>query len=250
MVSKQYDRRVSRFVSSVSTTYVGVLATFLIAFLTTEVVGLWLFAGGSVAGLLVVGIAEYKLTYEPLLQYRDRQLNTFLDDYLATVESDIESLASDGVEVRANVMRPQSDGFFDDAELIVSFTNEDSDYRDGELELRFDCGQGCAGATYESGQQMFAVRHEATGEWPDAFRTTEVQDAVTEHLEVIVATPIYRPQDEIDDDPAGVLVVDTESTIDDLLDISDSEDIEDLDLKTVKMSEELTDISENIGILL
>lgn len=207
------------------------------------------FVGASLVGLVVVGTAEYKLTYEPLLQYRDRQLNTFLDDYLATVESDIESVAGDGVEVRANVMRPQSDGFLDDPELVVSFTSEEDDYRDGELDLQFECGQGCAGVVYESGEQMFAVRHEATGEWPDAFRTTGKQDAVTEHLEVIVGTPIYRPQDEIGD-PAGVLIVDTESPIENLLDSDDSTVIEDPKLKTTEVAEELTDISENIGILL
>lgn len=239
-----------QFLSNTALSYVGVFASIVISVFRVDVITVNRGAGLALVLLLVIGLAQYYNTYRPLLQYRDKQLSTFLEDYLSTVESEIEACAADEVSVRCNVMRPIPDGPLSDDRLTVSFVSEEDDYRPDELRLLFSPGQGCVGTVYRQGKQHLAVREER-GEWPDGFETTPRQDNATSHLRVIVGTPIYRPNDDpTDATPVAVLIADSQSPVTDVFDLDEDESIADVSLKQTRVCERLADYSDRIGILL
>lgn len=239
-----------QFLSNTVLSYVGILVSIVISVLQIDVITVGRGVGLAVVLLLVVSLMQYYNTYRPRLQYRDKQLSTFLEDYLSTVESEVESCAADDVSVRCNVMRPKSKHLVGDDRLTVSFVTDTDEYRSDELQLRFSPGQGCAGTVYRQGKQHLAVR-EKRGEWSDGFETTPRQDNATSHLRVIVGTPIYRPSDDpTEATPVAVLIADSESPVEDVFDLDEDESIADVSLKQTQVCELLTDYSDRIGILL
>lgn len=242
--------RTERFTASVLTTYLGILVALVLA-VHTSTITLLSAASLGVVLLFVTGIAEYVLTYSPLLRYRDRRLSTFFEDYLGLIENDIETMAPGDVDARANVMRPSSDGFRDDPTLSIAYYNDRSDYDPGEFELEFEIGQGCVGQAYETGDQTFAISPNHVRSWDDSWETTERQDRVTEHLNTIIGTPVYRPEDEErEDDPVAVLISDSEQHIDRFIHLGPNQEVADVDFEDTEIGERAVDHARNMGILL
>jgi hypothetical protein len=239
-----------QFLSNTALSYIGVLVSVIISIFQVEIIDVIHGTVLAIVLLLVIGVTQYYNTYRPLLQYRDKQLSTFLENYLSTVESEIEACAADSVSIRCNVMRPTSDSLLDDDYLTISFVTDADQYRSDELQLQFSSGQGCVGTVYSQGKQHLAVREER-GEWPDGFETTARQDNATSHLDVIIGTPIYRSNDDpTEATPIAVLIADSESQVADVFDLDDNEPINDLSLKQTQVCEQLADYSDRIGILL
>lgn len=239
-----------QFFSSVTTTYLGVASTITVAMLTSSRVNYQIGALLLVVALLPVLCAEYYISYRPSVKTRDKQLSTFFEDYLETVEHDVEQLADDGTTVRANIMRPTSSIPIGSRALSIAFTHDEDQYRDGELDLEFDSGQGCVGKTFSTGQQNIAIWTDVEG-WSDGYGTTDVQNRVTSHLSVVVGTPVYRPGDDaVEDDPVAVLIVDSEDSVEDLFGLDESQELENVDLKQSELATLLTNYSRNVGILL
>lgn len=241
--------RTKRFTASVLTTFVGIFAALVLA-VRTSTVTVPFAVGVGMALLLATGVAEHVLTYSPLLQYRDRQLSTFFEDYLRLIENDVETIASGDIDVRANVMRPSSDGFRDDPTLNIAYYNDESDYDSEEFRLEFGIGQGCVGQAYETGNQTFAISPDHVRSWDDAWNTTPRQDRVTEQLNTIIGTPIYRPDDEQQEDPVAVLILDSEQHLDEFIALDSDQELADVDFKETEIGRRAIEHARNVGILL
>lgn len=245
MLPESVRQSTKKFLANVVVNFTGVLIGIL------GFVGIgWVAAGLATVSLGVVLGTQYYLTYRPPVQKRDQQLSTFFDDYLGKAGEEIESVAGDDIEVRCNVMRPTAGGVVGDDRLEISFTADRDEYRPDELELEFKPGQGCAGAVYRQGKQQIAVR-ERRGEWPDGFETTPRQDNATDHLQVIIGTPVYRPNDDpAEANPAAVFVIDSESEVTDVLDIPEERATSEIEIKNTRVCNLATEYSEKVGILL
>lgn len=86
---------IKQFLSNTVLSYVGVLASVVVSVFRADAITAARGVGLAAVLLLVIGITQYYNTYRPLLRYRDKQLSTFLEDYLSTVESEIEVCAAD-----------------------------------------------------------------------------------------------------------------------------------------------------------
>lgn len=238
-----------RFLASIIATYISVLIAIYFAVSSGTVSG----RSGlllALIGLLAAGGAERILTYGPLIQYRENQLSTFFGDYLRLVENDIEDLAANDVEVRANIMRPSKDRFFDDPTYEISFWHDRNDYACGEFGLEFEIGEGCVGKTHDREEQTFAISPDHVRSWGDAWETTSIHDQVAGHLNTIIGTPIYRPNDEERTTPVAVLIIDSQNDFSEFVDLGPGETLEDIDFKETEVSERSTEHARNTGILL
>lgn len=206
-------------------------------------------------------VAQYLLTYEPLVATRERELSTFLTEYLSMAERQLEAVAADEASLRASVVRLESDGAveilgreflrtFGDESLRVAYVADEADYRSGELDLAFDVGQGCCGRVVAENDQFVSVSPSHTAGWDSAWGTTPLQDRATRHLNVIVGTPIYRPSDDRKEHPVGVFVVDSEDDLRDLFDVDEGTALPDVDFKDTALAREAIQHAKNIGILL
>lgn len=101
----------------------------------------------------------------------------------------------------------------------MEYVADEEDYREGELDLEFDVGQGCCGRAIEESDQVVSISPSYTHAWDSVWKTTDHQDRVTRHLNVIIGTPIYRPDDENKEEPIGVFIIDSENDLRDLFDI-------------------------------
>lgn len=249
MESERLNRRTKRYLASVLVSEVGVLVAIALAFTTSKITfeTSVLFALASIVG---IGIAQFVLTYQPTVRYRDRQLSTFFTDYLRMVEDDIETTAPGDVTVRANVMRPTTDGLLDGPTFSISFTRSDEQYHDEELDLEFEAGQGCVGNVYEENEQKVALSPTHAEAWGGGWNTTERQDKVTGHLNTVIGTPVYRPSDAEQRNPVAVLIIDSESRFDNLVNLSHDETLADIGFKETTVAQQSVEHARNIGILL
>lgn len=55
-------------------------------------------------------VAEYYVTYKPILNFRDRELSTFFEHYLSLAENHLESFISEEATLRTNIMLLESKG--------------------------------------------------------------------------------------------------------------------------------------------
>lgn len=246
---RHVEPQTKRFFASVLTTYLSILFALYIAVVTADLSNQFALVLG-VAALVVAVVAEYYLTYGPLMQYRERQLSTFFDDFLGLVEQDVERQADGDVEVRANIMRPTSDGLFDDPTYSIAYWHDDRDYTAAEFDLEFEIGQGCVGQTHEKGQQMFAISPDHADSWDESWNTTNVQDEVAGHLDTIIGTPIYRPSDTEQNDPVAVLIVDSEQDFEEFVALDADETLADITFKQTAVAERAIDHARNVGVLL
>lgn len=247
------DRKVApqtkRFIASTATTYLAILVAIFIAYITTTL-DLIPTVVLAVIALIVAGVAEYFLTYGPLIKYHDKQLSTFFEDYLQLIEQDIEEVANGDVEVRANIMRPTSDGFLDDPTYSIAYWNDSSDYSGAEFELEFDIGQGCVGKTHEDQQQTFCISPSYMKSWDGSWETTNVQEEVAGHLNTIIGTPIYRPSDDKQTKPVAVLIIDSENEFGEFVNLDPDETLDNIEFKQTRVAERAVDHARNAGILL
>jgi len=227
----------------------GIAATLIVAAATTQF-PLWGAAVGIVLSIPLVGVAEYYITYKPLLSYKDRQLSTFFSDFLRMIERDVEWAAHGDVNVRANIMRPASSGWSDDPTFTVTFYTEESEYRGDELELEFEIGQGCVGNAYQDNDQKVAISADHVDTWSPGWNTTSTQDRATEHLNTIIGTPIYRPTDEEKDSPVAILIVDSEDHFREFVDLNEGQDLSDIEFKQTEVAKISATHASNCGILL
>lgn len=241
--------RTKRFFASVLTTYLGILVALYLAVISNSLSNQFAVVVGLVA-LVAAVIAEYRLTYGPLIQYRERQLSTFFDDFLGLVEQDIEYKANGDVEVRANIMRPTSDGFFDSPTYSIAYWHDDNDYSSAEFDLEFEIGQGCVGQSHENGQQMFAISPEHRDSWDESWNTTNVQEEIAGHLNTIIGTPVYRPSDEEQEEPVAVLIIDSEQDFERFVNLDPGETLADIEFKETPVAKRAVDHARNVGILL
>jgi hypothetical protein len=205
---------------------------------------------GAVSVVVTVPV-EYVLTYSPVVSYRDRQLSTFFRRYLELVERDIEEIADGDVEVRANVMRPSSDGFFDDQSYSIAFYADEEAYDDEEFNLEFEPGQACVGHVHESGDQEFAISTPHARGWDDGWNTTSRQDRVTSDLNTVIGTPIFEQSREADrDTPAAVLIIDSEDEISEIVSVGEDESITDIEFENTRVADRAASHASDIGILL
>lgn len=245
----ELSQRAKRFLASGLSTYLSILFALVLAVHTSTIS----YAVGILLGLLLLvatGVAEYVLTYGPLLQYRDRQLSTFFGDYLRLVEEDMEAIAASDVSVRANVMRPSRSGFRDDPTLSIAYYHEEAEYDPEEFQLEFEVGQGCVGRAYETGDQKFAISPEHVRSWDDAWSTTKRQNRVTAELNTIIGTPIYRPDSDGRGEPVAILIVDSEDHIDEFVRLDENQELAGVDPKDTIVGERALEHARNAGILL
>lgn len=241
-----------RYFASVILSFVGIAAALFLA-VTTSKISIRTAAGAGLLFLLIILVAHYILTYGPLLSYSDRKLSTFFSDYLRMVEREMEDVAEGDVSFRANVMRPMGEGILSDPVLKIAYYTDESEYDDEEFELEFEEGQGAVGAAYESGDQMFCISPEHVRTWDDSWETTVRQDRVTEHLNTIIATPIFRPSEDGDEDdrkPKAVLILDSEEDLSEILGLGSHQELQDVRFKETELSDEALDYARNMGILL
>ena len=199
--------------------------------------------------LISILSARYVLDYGPTLKYKDRKLSTFFQNHLRLIEDDVERLAIGDVSVRANIMRPTNRGLLSDKEFEIAYYNSEEDYDEEEFELTFKENQGVVGSTYATGTESIAVSQDQLSGWEDGWETTATQDRVTSHLETIIGIPVYRPSDdEREDDPTAVLIVDSENSLAEFIE-NPGEPLDD-EFKNSELADELTTHASNVGILL
>lgn len=243
------NRRTKRYLASVFVSEIGILVAILLAFTTSKIT-----LSASVLLALVsfvsIGVAQFILTYQPIVRYRNRQLSTFFTDHLRMIENDIEATVAGDVVVRANIMRPTTNGWFDDPTFSISFTHRDDQYYDEELDLKFDLGQGCVGNVYGENEQKFSLSPDHVEAWDEGWNTTERHDRVTRHLNTIIGTPVYRPADTEQEDPVAVLIIDSEYHFDDFVNLGRDETLADIEFKDTAVARQSVEHARNIGILL
>lgn len=243
------NQHTTRYLASIFVSEVGILVAIALAYTTSKLTfeTSVLFA---LASIVCIGLAQFILTYQPVVRYRTRQLSTFFTDYLRMVEDDIEATAPEDVTVRANVMRPSTDGLLDDPTFSISFTHSDTQYHDEELDLEFEVGQGCVGNVYEENEQKVSLSPSHVEAWSGGWNTTERQDRVTSHLNTIIGTPIYRSNDTEQQSPVAVLIIDSEYHFDDFVNLRRDETLADVGLKETAVTQKSVEHAQNMGILL
>lgn len=243
------NRRTKRYLASVFVSEAGILVAIALAYTTSKITLATsvLFALVSIAS---IEVAQFVLTYQPVVRYRNRQLSTFFTDHLRMIENDIEATAAGDVAVRANVMRPTTDGWFDDPTFGISFAHSDGQYRDEEFVLEFELGQGCVGNVYEENEQKFSLSPSHVEAWDEGWTTTERHDRVTRHLNTIIGTPVYQPTDTEQENPVAVLIIDSECHFDDFVTLRHDETLADIEFKDTAVAQQSIEHARNIGILL
>ena len=241
--------RRNRYVASVLISWVGVLVAVVLAYLTSKI-SLELGLGLAGASILLIALGEFFLTYQPLLRYKEKQLTTFFTNHLRMVENDIESVAAGDVTVRANIMRPTSDSWFDDPSFKIAYTHTEDEYEVEELELEFKSGQGCVGNVYEEKEQKVSISPGHVEAWDSGWNTTERHDRVTSHLNTIIGTPIYRPTDTNQSDPIAVLIVDSEQHFDNFVNLDGEKSLTEIRFKETNVADRAVEHARDLGILL
>jgi hypothetical protein len=147
-------------------------------------------------------------------------------------------------------MRPTGGGIRKDPTFSIAYYNNPDTYKKGEMELDFDLNQGVVGSTYQTGTESIAISKNQISGWEDGWNTSETQDKVTNHLNTIVGTPIYKPsQNEEDSKPAAVLIIDSEDSLDSFIDNTTGQSLDEA-FKDSELSDELWTHATNIGIIL
>lgn len=241
--------RRKRYVASVLRSWVGVLVAVLLAYVTSKV-SASLAVGLAVVSLLLVAVGEFFLTYQPLLKYKEKQLTTFFTNHLRMIENDIESIAAGDVTVRANIMRPTSDGWFGDPSLKIAYTHTEDEYTPEELKLEFEPGQGCVGNVYAEKEQKVSVSPDYVEAWDSGWNTTDRHDRVTSHLNTIIGTPIYRPTDTDQTDPIAVLIIDSKRHFDDFVGLENGTSLSEIEFKEAAVASRAVEHARDLGILL
>lgn len=204
--------------------------------------------------ILIVAIAEYSLTFKPVVDFRDRQLSTFFKQYLNMAEDTIRNVTPDNTPVRASVMllkkRRRWKFGAHNKYLSIDYQSEKSSYNETELEVEYEIGQGCPGRAIEKNAPQVQVSPDHEKSWDSGWGLTDHQDEVTEHLNIMIGAPIYRPSDEEKTNPIGVFVIDSEADIRELIDLDDSQSLQDVDFIETKLAQEAIRHGRNIGILL
>jgi len=179
-------------------------------------VNLWWVAGILLSTLVIVILANVLLTLQPLLRYKDTQLSNFLTEYLEMVEDEVQRMTDEEVNVRANVMRVQPSllytltrGKAGKRTIELSYVGDRDDYDEEEFELSFDVGQGCCGRVIQDNKAKVAESTPEESQWGVGWGTNRRQDRVTSDLCTIIGVPIYKPEDNDQSNPVGVLVVDS-----------------------------------------
>lgn len=249
MIGGTLTHRRNRFTASVLISWVGVLVAITLAYLTSKIsAGLGVVF--AVASVLLIAVGEFFLTYQPLLKYKEKQLTTFLTNHLRMIEDDIESVAGEDVTVRANIMRPTSDGWFDEPSFKISYTHTEDEYEPEELEFEFEAGQGCVGNVYEEAEQKVAISPDHVEAWDAGWNTTERHDRVTAHLNTIIGTPIYRPDDIDRSDPIAVLIIDSKQHFDAFVDSDTRLSLAEIEFKETAVAKQAVEHARDLGILL
>lgn len=211
--------------------------------------------------ILAATVAEYYVTYKPIIDFRERELSTFFKRYLSLVENQFESMIADDADIRANIMLRKSKGAisvrgkefvrtFGDDFIRVEYVADEDDYDQEELDLEFEIGQGCCGRVLDENDQFISVSPAHTHAWDSSWGTTEQQDRVTHHLNIIIGTPIYRPSDENKDRPIGVFIVDSENDLRELFKLDTNVELADVNFKQTDLAREAIRHARNVGILL
>lgn len=214
-----------------------------------------------IGAIILAIIAEYYVTYKPIVSMRRRELTTFFKQYLDLAEKQLNSIISDDVDVRANIMLLKSRGqveifgkeflrFLGDKYIQVEYVSDEDVYTTSELNLEFDVGQGCCGRVIEQNDQFISISPRHTHAWDSSWGTTEHQDEATRHLNLIIGTPIYRPNDKNKDHPIGVFIVDSEDDIRDVFDIAEDTELAEVDFKETEIANRAIEHARNVGILL
>lgn len=224
------------------------------------IAGLFAYIGIGIQLKIVVGtvllaiifalIAEYYLTFKPIIAFRGKQISTFMREYLSMVENDLSSSLPSDVSARANVMLEKSGGIFGSDYLSIDYVSDEGLYDDEEIDLPWDIGQGCCGGVIHQNQQLVAVSPGYTDTWDAAWGTTDRQNRVTGHLNTIIGTPIYRPSDEEKRHPIGVFVIDSEESVAEVFDVDPDTDIAEIDFRDTELANEAIRHAKNIGVLL
>ncbi|WP_135824936.1 hypothetical protein [Halorussus ruber] len=249
MTAGASTNRSRRFVASVLISWVGVLVAIGLAYLTSKIsAGLAVVFG--VVSIFLIALGEFFLTYQPLLRYKERQLTTFFTNHLRMIENDIESVAAGDVTLRANIMRPTSDGWFEDPSFKIAYTHTEDEYEDEELTLEFESGQGCVGNVYREAEQKVAISPDHVEAWDSGWNTTEQHDRVTSHLNTIIGTPIYRPTDTDQSEPIAVLIVDSEQHFEDFVNLDEETSLSKIEFKETAVAERAVEHARDLGILL
>jgi hypothetical protein len=200
-------------------------------------------------------LLEFYLEFKPLIDKKEEILATFFDKYLESIGKEIEALSDDDVTVRTNIMKLSSSSLGGDQTLSIAYTTERDTYQgegqEGELGIEFEIGHGVCGSVVENNRPMVATSTSDAKTWRDPWATTETQDRLTNHLCTIIGVPIYGQNDSDQNDPIGVLVVDSESPPEAVFrEATDQTTWSDFRFKDTAILSNMGSHARNIGILL
>jgi len=167
-------------------------------------------------------VGKYWLVYAKSVSFRGRKLTSFLNHHLELVVCEYQNRHADDCDVRANAMLPQRrrtishDGGLSitvETDTFLQIAYCTAEYEEIELNREWDLGQGWCGKAYQENVQYEARQSASDAGWSQPWQTTPEQDKATEHIRSVLSTPIYDPSDENEDDPIGVLNIESESPI-------------------------------------
>lgn len=241
------------FLASLIPETVGIGVTAYFVSVTSDLSN-YLITGVAVLAFLAIIIAQYYWTFKPVLDFRDRQLSTFFAEYLKMAEDSIVDDFANDSDIRAYIMLVRNKKRWklwkDTRVITIDHVADESDFQATELSAEYDVGQFCPGRVIEQNQPNVAISPEHESTWDEGWGTTDQQDEATGHLNVMVGAPIYRPSDDDKVHPIGVFIVDSEVDIRTLLDLSEDESLQELDVSDTGLVATTIEHAKNVGILL
>lgn len=241
------------FLASLLPETATILFAAYLVFVTNEI-SPWVVFPVALVLLIGVFLAEYVLTFKPILNFRNRQLSTFLKRYLAMAEDSLNAETPDEVTLRTSIFllrnRKRWKFWRDNRILSVDHVSDEADYTESELELEYEVGQGCPGRVIDRNKPFVAISPKHETSWDSGWGTTDFQDETTEHLNVMIGAPIYRPSDEEKTKPIGVFLVDSEDNLPAILNLEDEESLDEIEKLDTGIVRTAIDHARKVGILL
>jgi hypothetical protein len=168
----------------------------------------WGKAGFLLVGLSISVVVYYQQVYRPTIRVEDEYLGIVLNDLFNALIARHRDLHPGGYELRVNLMRVRRSVPLRPPYVRIDFSL--GAYSDAELEQEYRLGVGNAGTAILRKDQSY---YDSLDAHEPRLGLTATQREITAHINSILSTPVFRPNEIGRGTPIAVLNLDSTDPI-------------------------------------